>query len=107
MKKLFILLMFLLPFACMAQDVVRNGKNYIKVSQSETKEVLTEFTYTIKDVVYPIYVGKTGSCYIKRVSKKGNIYKYYLGEEISREICKEIGIEYKKKIATDNSAAIK
>ena len=107
MKKLFILLLFLLPFACMAQNVVRNGKNYTKVSQSETKEVITKFTYTIKDVVYPIYVGKTGSCYIKRVSKKGNIYKYYLGEEISREICKEIGVEYKKKTATDNSAAVK
>ena len=97
MKKLFILLLFLLPFACMAQDVVRNGKNYTKVSQSDKKEIQTEFTYTVKDVVYPIYVGPTGSCYIKRVSKNGNIYKQYLGEEISREICKEIGVEYKPK----------
>jgi hypothetical protein len=108
MKKLFILLMFLLPFACMAQDVVRNGKNFTKVSQSDTKEIQTEFTYTIKGIVYPIFISKNGACYIKRISKKtGKEYKQYLGEEISREICKEIGIEYKKKTATDNSAAVK
>lgn len=108
MKKLFILLLFLLPFACMAQDVVRNGKNYTKISQCDTKEIQTEFTYTIKDVVYPIFISKNGACYIKRISKKsGKEYKQYLGEEISREICKEIGIEYKKKTATDDSAAVK
>ena len=108
MKKLFILLLFLLPFACMAQDVVRNGKNFTKVSQCDTKEIQTEFTYTIKDVVYPIFISKNGACYIKRISKKsGKEYKQYLGEEISREICKEIGIEYKNKTATDDSAAVK
>lgn len=98
MKKLFILLMFLLPFACMAQDIVRNGKNFTKVSQIDTTEVQTEFTYTIKDIVYPIFVSKTGACYIKRISKKtGNIYKQYLNKEISKEICKELNIDYKVK----------
>lgn len=101
MKKLFILLLFLLPFACMAQNVVRNGKNYTKVSQRDTKEVKTDYTYTVKDVTYPIYIGKTGSCYIKRVSKNGNTYKQYLGEEISREVCKEMGIKYKPKSKTN------
>lgn len=90
--------MFLLPFACMAQDIVRNGKNFTKVYQKDTTEIKTEFTYTIKDITYPIFVSKTGSCYIKRISKKtGNIYKQYLGEEISKEICKELNIDYKVK----------
>lgn len=90
--------MFLLPFGCMAQDIVRNGKNFTKVFQSDTTEIQTEFTYTIKDITYPIFVSKTGSCYIKRISKKtGNIYKQYLGEEISKEICKELNIDYKVK----------
>lgn len=97
MKKLLILLLFLLPFACMAQKVVQNGKNFTKVSQSDTLEIKTEYTYTIKDIVYPIFISKNGSAYIKRISKKGNEYKYYLGEEISRVICEEMKIEYKAK----------
>ena len=40
-------------------------------------------------------MGKTGSCYIKKVSKKtGNKYKQYLGEEISRDICKQLNVKY-------------
>lgn len=98
MKKLLILLLFLLPFNIMAQDVVQNGKNFTKVSQSDTLEVKTEYTYTIKDIVYPIFISKNGSAYIKRISKKTNKeYKYYLGEEISRVICNELNIEYKSK----------
>ena len=98
MKKLFILLMFLLSFTCMAQDVVRKDKNFTKISQSDTKEIQTEFTYTIKDITYPIFISKNGACYIKRISRKTNKeYKQYLGEEISREICKELNIEYKSR----------
>ena len=90
--------MFLLPFGCMAQDIVRNGKNFTKVYKKDTTEIKTEFTYTIKDIIYPIYISKNGACYIKRISKKtGNIYKQYLGEEISKEICKELNIDYKVK----------
>lgn len=98
MKKLFILLMFLLPFACMAQDIVRNGKNFTKVYQKDTTEIKTEFTYTIKDITYPIFISKNGACYIKRISKKtGNIYKQYLDKEISIIVCKELNINYKVK----------
>ena len=73
-------------------------KNFTKVLQSDTTKIQTEFTYTIKDIIYPIFVSKTGACYIKRISKKtGNIYKQYLCEEISKEICKELNINYKVK----------
>lgn len=46
--------------------------------------------------IYPIFMSKSGSCYIKKVSKKtGNEYKQYLAAEISADICKQLGIEYK------------
>jgi hypothetical protein len=41
-------------------------------------------------------MGPSGSCYIKKISKKsGNEYKQYLGEEVSKDICKQLGVEYK------------
>lgn len=90
--------MFLLPFSCIAQDVVRNGKNFTKVYQKDTTEIKTEFTYTIKDTIYPIYISKNGACYIKKINKKtNNIYKQYLDKKISIIICKELNIDYKVK----------
>ena len=41
-------------------------------------------------------MSKSGSCYIKKVSKKtGKEYKQYLAAEISADICNQLGIEYK------------
>lgn len=47
-------------------------------------------------------MGKTGSCFIRKTSaKSGKEYPDYLGEEISRTICKEMGVEYKGKSKTN------
>ena len=46
---------------------------------------------------YPIYMGPSGACYVVRVSKNGNEYKQYLGEEISRDICLKMGVAYTPK----------
>ena len=46
---------------------------------------------------YPIYIGASGACYVVRVSKNGNEYKQYLGEEISRDICLKMGVAYTPK----------
>ena len=46
---------------------------------------------------YPIYIGTSGACYVVRVSKNGNEYKQYLGEEISRDICLKMGVAYTPK----------
>lgn len=43
---------------------------------------------------YSIYIGPSGACFVYRTSAKGNVYKQYLGEEISRDICKKMGVEY-------------
>ena len=83
------------------QGYTRSGKTFIAVSNGKSRiTISTPTAYTYKDTdgkSYPIYVGKTGSCYILRVSKNGNEYRKYLGKEISAQICKEMGIEYKPK----------
>lgn len=101
MKKIFI------TIALMCTMVVcANAQNYTKSTDGKTYEVVkktttssereTPFTYKDnKGIEYPIFMGKTGSCYIKKISKKtGKVYKQYLGEEISRDICKQMNVEY-------------
>lgn len=101
--KTFIISIVLCLFSVVAfsQDYNREGKTFSKVNTEKvvTSDVESGFTYKdSKGISYPIYVGKTGSCYIKKISKKtGRKYKQYLGKEISAEICKELGIEYKSK----------
>lgn len=57
----------------------------------------TKYMYTDTDgKTYPVYIGKTGACYILRVSgRTGKEYRKYLGAEISAEICRELKREYK------------
>ena len=98
MKKIFITLTIALMAWNANAQTVRDGKNFTQVAtQSQGKK--TGFTFTDKDgKVYDIYVGKTGSCYILKTSKKtGKEWKKYLGEEISAQICKELGITYQPK----------
>lgn len=82
-------------------QVVKQGNVYVEQpkAKGDSKEEKTGFTYKdSKGVEYDIYIGKTGSCYIKKISKKtGNEYKQYLGAEISADICKQLGREYTPK----------
>lgn len=80
-----------------AQDYKKEGNVYSSVKHESSKtEEKTGFTWEdSKGNSYDIYIGKSGACYIKKVSKKtGNEYRQYLGEEISRDICKFLGREY-------------
>ena len=77
-----------------AQSYTRSNNNFTQVTT--TTDIKTEYTYTIKGVVYPIYITKNGRCYIIRTSKNGNEYKQYLAEDIARQICNELGITYKE-----------
>ena len=100
MRKLFLIAMLIIASvsASYAQNYTKDGKTYKSektIKQSSERE--TGFTWEdSKGIQYPIYVGPSGSCYIKKISKKsGNEYKQYLGEEISKDICKQLDVEYK------------
>lgn len=102
MKRVIITIALLLTLtAGQAQQVTREGNTFSVVVSNKTKqatETKTKFEWQdAKGNKYPIYVGKTGACYIKRISRNGNEYKQYLGAEISAQVCRELGREYKPK----------
>ena len=99
-KKLFIVMMMLMSISYTVNaEIIKEGKTYLQVSKQKTPDKDSGFTYKdSKGNIYPIMIGKSGACYIVRISKKsGKEYKQYLGKEISQEICKELNINYKSK----------
>lgn len=80
-----------------AQEVKREGNNFtVEKTIQQSSDIQTQYTFTIKDNVYPIWITKNGRCYIIRTSKNGNQYKQYLNKEICLQICQEMKIEYKE-----------
>lgn len=80
-----------------AQEVKREGNNFtVEKTIQQSSDIQTQYTFTIKDNVYPIWITKNGRCYIIRTSKNGNQYKQYLNKDICLQICKEMNIEYKE-----------
>ena len=80
-----------------AQEVKREGNNFtVEQTIQQSSDVQTQYTFTIKDNVYPIWITKNGRCYIVRTSKNGNQYKQYLNKDICLQICQEMNIEYKE-----------
>ena len=84
-----------------AQSVTRSGNTFTttKVVKAKAEPMKTKYTWRdSKGIEYPIYVGSTGSCFISKISKKtGKEYRQYLGAEVSQQVCRELGIEYKPK----------
>lgn len=103
MKKFFIAAIMLLALGVNnsnAQSVERSGKTFTQVTTSKKSEpIKTDYTWKdSKGIEYPIYISKSGACFIIRISKKtGKEYKYYLPKEVSAQIANELGIEYKPK----------
>lgn len=102
MKK--IILFFIVLFTLVnvnAQSYERKGYVFSQTKTERSKSEPTKTKFTWKDnkgKEYPIYISSTGSCYVIRTSSKtGKEYKSYLNPEISKEICKELGVEYKSK----------
>lgn len=101
---LFLIVLFFVVLICcifsakaFGQTVQREGNNFICVSQTnQMQDILTAYTYTIKEAIYPIWITPNGRCYIIRTSKNGNQYKQYLNKEICLHICKELNVEYKE-----------
>lgn len=94
------MMLMLLPSNISAQSFTRSGNTFVSTATTRTKSEpkKTQFTYKQGDKSYPIYIGSTGSCFILKTSgKTGKEYRSYLGAEISAQICKEMGVEYKPK----------
>lgn len=106
MKKFIFLAVMLLIGSnnSMANDSISfvvNGNMYSKVhttNKQKTESVQTPYVYQIGEQELPILLSVNGRAYVIRISKKtGNEYKYYLGEDISRDICEKMGITYVEK----------
>ena len=104
MKKivLTVVMMLGLGLGIQAQSVERKGNMFYQVSSKVAKAdtLVTDYGYQGSDgVAYSIIVNKaSGRCYVwKYSSKTGKTYKMYMKEEVSKAVCKELGIEYKAK----------
>ena len=103
------LLVLLLVTVCCALVANADGNKSFKCEnntysstgrvKSNTEAINTGFNWTDnKGNVYPIYISASGSCYIIKVSTKTNKeYKQYLKPDVSQDICKKLGKEYKAK----------
>ena len=76
----------------------QNGKYFVQSSTAKTdkSDESTGYFWVDKDnVKYPIYISAKGRCFVWKTSKRtGKEYKQYLGEELSRAVCKELKREY-------------
>ena len=82
-----------------SSNIVRVGDSFMHRGSEggnriKADTLITKYKYETRDASYPIIMNKsTGSCYVWRKSKKtGKMYRSYVGEEISRTICKELGV---------------
>ena len=96
MKKLLsFVLMVLLSVASFAQKFNAETKTFSKENTVKTSATMTEYSWEESDSIYPIYVTKNGRTYINKVSKKsGKVYKKYLPEDVSRQLCEVLNIIY-------------
>lgn len=107
MKKILVMAAFIIAASTTTfGEVKKDGNTYIEVgTQTKTSNEQTPFKYKDKKgAEYVIYLSRNGRAYVEVISKNGNKYKKYLGEEISRDICKQMGREYKE---TNNNSNTK
>lgn len=103
MKNFILILIALLAFNISNAEVkaTREGKVFIQNAHHFSTGEAKSTSYVWRDskgTEYPIMISANGSCFVMKVSSKtGKEYKYYLGPEISEQICKEMGVEYKGK----------
>ncbi len=100
MKKIIYFIVMMTAFAlnANAQSFNINGNNYTNVTKGRQSSQGTETPYTWSDrsgTSYNIFICNNGRCYVNKTSGKTNKqYKYYLNEEISKDVAKKMNIEY-------------
>lgn len=79
--------------------IVVKDKIYSVQQNKTATDIKTDYLYEVKEgETYPIYISKTGKAYIFKVSKKtGNEYKYYLNDDIAKDIIAKEKIKIEKK----------
>ena len=71
------------------KDGVTTMDKYTRINVDSL--VKTEFVWKdSKGDEYPVYIAHTGSCFVIKTSKSGEDYRAYLGEEVSKQIRKEL-----------------
>lgn len=84
-----------------AQSFTRNGNTFTQVTTKSVAKSTIKTKFTWKDSKgkeYPIFITANGRCFVNKVSSKtGKEYKYYLKEDLAKEICKVLNITYKEK----------
>ena len=105
-KRLFLLILMIICIGIVAN--ASDNKSYKcehntysstgRVAGNTTPTSTPYFWSDSKGNSYPIYISVSGSCYIIKVSAKTNKeYKQYLKPDVSQDICKKLGKEYKSK----------
>ena len=103
MKKLFICIIMMLCLGVnnsISQTIVREGKVFKSQGRGKATHkkdtLVTSFKWEAGGIQYPIIINKnSGSCYIWKKRKDGTVYPMYMKPEVSEQIAKELGIEYK------------
>ena len=99
MKKFIIAALLMLSLSANAQSVKREGNTFKveQISRNKAEPIKTKFTWEYKGIKYPIFISKSGSCFILKMSKAGKEYRQYLPKEVSIQIAKEYNIKYTPK----------
>lgn len=84
-----------------AQSIQRTGNTFITTNPSPKGNV-EKTKYQWQDSAgkkYDIYISKkSGACFVMRISKKsGKEYRYDMPDEITLQICKEMGVKRVKR----------
>ena len=104
MRKLLIMLVLLcVGLTSNAQSYTREGNTFISSTGERNRTDNTITTdFKVKESngkEYVVYCSKsTGACFIKKISRNGKGYKKYLGEDVSRQVCSAINVEYKPRV---------
>lgn len=94
--KFLILLVAAMFYMTTNAQVTRNGNTFkSEISKTKNEGSPTKFTWEdSKGNKYPIYITKSGACYInKKSSKTGKEYKQYLSKEVKEQIQKEVNFK--------------
>lgn len=106
-KSLFVVALLCVGLGCLCYSI-STPTSFFKNQRDTTIHQTTDSTADVikktkfiwrdsKEKEYPVYIKSNGSCFvIKTSAKTRDQYRVYLDPEISKQICKELGVEYNR-----------